>query len=541
VLSFFIFFALISAWSVSVPLYSGPDETSQVIHAAALVRGQLIGTPTSGYHNPSTIVTVPGTFGNGAQLMRCYTFPPGAPASCAAHVKLSDRPAAFSTYNGRYPPLYYAIDGLPTLVTDSTSAVFWMRLLGALMCSILLGLAVMSMAVWSRSPLLPAGFMCSLTPAVIYTGAVVNPNGLEIAAAICFWCSGLILALEHANNPPRGLVVVFAASGCVLTLTRPLSPLWTLLALSAVVILARPRTVWLHFKARRDVRWATAAILTSGVFAVIWVLAAHSLWVIPTGPHVSPNASDSQIVSQAFGQTWTWLHQMVGVMGWLVAPLPVWTYWTWGIATVALVLLSLRTGRIRTTTVLVALVLLTLLLPVFVELVNARTIDLPWQGRYTLPLAVGIVLLAAASAAVEGARTRHWIFASRVLMVLVAVGGVLGYLETLRRYAVGSNGPLLFLNGLWHPVEGNALAVLWYVVATALLVGMLWMLSERNWRHARGLPDRMTETEHCTPESDENHPVLSRDGLQQTHFTEPPHSPALTRLASIPSTSGRWS
>ena len=151
-------------------VYSGPDEPSQVIHAAALVRGQLIGTPDHGYQSPTTTVTVPGTFGNGADLMLCYLWLPTVPASCAAHVKLSEHPGRFSTYSGRYPPLYYAIDGLPTLAIDSTLAVIWMRLLGAFLCSVLLGLALMSIAVWSRSPILPTGFLCALTPAAIYMG-----------------------------------------------------------------------------------------------------------------------------------------------------------------------------------------------------------------------------------------------------------------------------------------------------------------------------------------------------------------------------------
>ncbi len=485
VASTFVVFGLMAAWSVSMPLYSGPDEPSQVIHAAALVRGQLIGTPDAGYQSPSSTVTVPGTFGNGAELMLCYLWHPTVPASCAAHVRLSAHPGRFSTYSGRYPPLYYAIDGLPTLAIDSTSAVIWMRLLGALLCSILIGLALASIAVWSRSPILPTGFLCALTPAAIYMGAMVNPNGLEIAAAICLWCAGLILALEHADDPPRGLIVVLAASGCVLTLTRALSPLWTILALGAVVLLAGPRVVWRHLRTRRDVRWAAVALFACGVFAVTWILVAHSLWVLPAGPPVSPRASDSQIVSQAFGQTWTWLHQMVGVLGWLDTTLPVWTYWAWGISTVALVLLSFGTGRIRTTAVLIALLALTLLLPVCVELVNARTVDLPWQGRYTLPLAVGIVLLAAASASVARARTRLWNIASRVLMVLLAVGGLLAFYETLRRYSVGSAGRLLFLNGPWHPVEGDALAVVWYGVAIALLVGLLWMLPAWDWHRTR--------------------------------------------------------
>ena len=478
-----VMFGLMSAWSVSMPLYSGPDETSQVVHAAALVRGQLIGTPAAGYENPFTYVKVPGTFGNGLELMQCYMFRPTVPASCAAHVKLSAEPTDSKTYSGRYPPLYYAVDGLPTLVADSTWVVILMRLLGALMCSVLLGLAYMAMTVWSRAQMLPAGFLCALTPAAVYMGAMVNPNGLEIAAAICFWCAGILLALEHVHDPPRGLVVLLAASGCVLTFTRGLSPLWMILVLAATVLLAGPRNAWRLLRSRRDVRWAAGALVTSGILASVWILGAHSLWLVPAGPQVTSRASELHIVSQAFGQAGAWLHQMVGVLGWDDTSLPVWTYLAWAAASVTLIAVGLWSGRFRTSIVLVIIILFSFLLPVGIELVKARTIGLAWEGRYTLPLAVGVPLLAAASAGDRAARKQFRLRVARILLALLGMAGVLGYLEVLRRYAVGTSGPLDFVHGPWQPVDGNALAIIWYLAVTALLLAMLWRLTARSDSH----------------------------------------------------------
>jgi hypothetical protein len=47
-----------------------------------------------------------------------------------------------ATYVGRYPPLYYAIVGLPSLVWHTNTAVYMMRLLSGLLCALLLGLAI---------------------------------------------------------------------------------------------------------------------------------------------------------------------------------------------------------------------------------------------------------------------------------------------------------------------------------------------------------------------------------------------------------------
>jgi len=473
-------FIVMAAWSVSMPLYSGPDEASHVIHAAALDRGQIIGTPVAGHENPYTVVTVPGTFGHGSYLMRCYKFRSTVPASCSEATKLSAEPIRASTYTGRYPPLYYAVVGLPTLASTSQWVVIWMRLLGALMCSALLGLALMAITVWSRARILPAGFLCALTPAAIYMGAMVNPNGLEIAAAICFWSAGIILALEHADDPPHGLVVVAAVSGCVLTLCRGLSPLWTILALAAFVLLMGRRRAWTLLKDRRDVQWSAAALLVSGIVATMWILLAHTLWAVPVGkPDSLAQTPELHIVSQALKQTKTWLREMVGVMGWLDTRLPIWTYVAWGLASLALIVVGVWLGRLRASIVLALIGLVALFGPVVLELNDARTVNLIWEGRYSLPLAVGVPLLAAASVGARAIYQRLQLNLARVVLVLLGVGGVLGYLQTLRRYAVGAGGPVDFLHGSWQPIEGNAVAILWYVAATILLVGMLWRLTDR--------------------------------------------------------------
>ena len=75
-------FAVMSAWAVTMPLYSADDEPSQVTHAAALFRGQLIGRPLPGAYPADTRVTVPASFGVGELLDQCYQAKPTVRASC---------------------------------------------------------------------------------------------------------------------------------------------------------------------------------------------------------------------------------------------------------------------------------------------------------------------------------------------------------------------------------------------------------------------------------------------------------------------------
>jgi hypothetical protein len=49
----------------------------------------------------------------------------------------------------------------------------------------------------------------------------------------------------------------------------------------------------------------------------------------------------------------------------------------------------------------------------------------------------------------------------------------LAFMETLRRYAVGTQGPFDLIGARWHPVEGWAVALVWYLVAYGLLLVVL--------------------------------------------------------------------
>ena len=79
-------------------------------------------------------------------------------------------------YNARYPPLYYSIVGLPSLLADSNWAVYLMRLFSAALSSLFIALAVTSAYVWSKNRLLIAGIVIAATPMVMYLAGIINPK-----------------------------------------------------------------------------------------------------------------------------------------------------------------------------------------------------------------------------------------------------------------------------------------------------------------------------------------------------------------------------
>ena len=145
----------------------------------------MVGRPqTTEPDNPVTIVRVPGFLARSNSLRYwCYIFEPDRTAACAPALSGPDHLISLPTYVGHYPPLYYAAVGWPTLLDDGTTGVLWMRLVSALINSSLLGTAL-----WlalRRSRILAVAVLVAATPTVIYYSASVNPNGMEMTAAVC--------------------------------------------------------------------------------------------------------------------------------------------------------------------------------------------------------------------------------------------------------------------------------------------------------------------------------------------------------------------
>lgn len=491
---------LAAAWSLAVPLMASPDEPSHVIKAAAVARGQWsgeLGPEPTGPDRPgaATVVQVPTDYRDAAALPNCFAFQPAQPASCQPAVPPpGDGLVDAETFAGQYPPLYYALVGWPSLVLDAEAGIYAMRLVSALLTALLVG--------WSAyrlhrelGPVALWGVVLAVTPMVLFLGGTVNPQALEIAAALCFWSATLAVALAR-GGPTTSALVQAAVSGAVLVNTRTSSPFWALVVVTVALVAARPG------RAREIVRhpaapWVGLAAFLSTVTAVAWV-AAHPAQV--TGGDLFPQYADPTILVLATtGSGWAYLTNMVGNFGWLDAPAPPATVAAWLVALGAAVLPALAPPaprRARAT--LLGLIAVVAVAPVAFQLPTATDAGLIWQGRYALPVAVGVPLLATAvlAVALRPERTRTGTPASaagghpapgmptvsaaqtvRALLqgtatatiVLVLVGHVAAFYWGTRRYSEGLAGQTLTLAPDWSSPIGFLPAVAGYTVAAAAL------------------------------------------------------------------------
>lgn len=496
------FLGAIAIWSAATPLLAAPDEPSQIVKAAAVAHGELtsvcyyvVGSTTSacnsnttgavGFENLPTfwaLVRAPdSTDPQHSQI--CFKdkkYGVGVlPASCARSLNSPPTPSEIavgynksaSTYQARYPPLYYEIVGLPSHFAGSTIDVYLMRLVSALISALFLALALTAIVIYSANRLLIGGLVIAATPMVLFLAAVVNSSGLEISAAIAFWVGGVILVTERLDAPPPGLVAIVGLSAVILELVRPLSPFWLAISGAVLLMVCERHALALALR-RRSVQMALGLVAVFGIAATWWIVAMHSTDLnLAANPGVPSSVSMTTILETAFRHNRYYLPDMVGVFGWFDTYAPGFSYVIWyALVCGAVLAAALRSARMAA--VLGLFVVAILILPPLIEASHARIDGYTWSGRDLLPFAVGLPILAAASlgsrAPLSEKMSRR---AIRFVIVAAAIAQLGAFYEALRRYAVGTNGPLFgfILHPTWHPAIGIPAALVLELVAIVAL------------------------------------------------------------------------
>lgn len=477
------FFLLGLPWLLTTPLMGAPDEPAHTIRAAAIVRGDAFGLEQeigshrgvriTGYHYR---VYLPESYASLARVSACYAGNPERLPQCARPVDPDTDTVPVATAAGRYPPPYYVLVGLPSLVSAPQPGVYVMRGLSLLLSACMVGVASAALARARARPLAYAGLALAVTPMVPFLAASVNPNGLEVTGAIATWVTGIQLA--RSDRPDPVLVRYFVVAAIAFGLARPTSPIFLAAAVVAILLAWGNRTrLRLLWDDRTSRRWLIGLMAVVGA-AMVWTLATGALESF--GGVGRPDLSRGEILEESWDYTTRRIHQMVAWFGWLDAPGPLSLLhgWEWTAVAFGVGALGLGTWRVRV--VVVLLVAGVLVLPLLAEVMSAQRIGFAWQGRYTLPLAVGVPLLASDTVA---ERVPRWQFTmTAVLLGAWTIGHGLGHVAYLRRLLDGYPAPLLrFLTDpgtSWRPtmgvygtlVAGGAAAVL----AASVLAFIAW-------------------------------------------------------------------
>lgn len=476
--AFLAFFALSAAWALASPLTSVPDEPWHMVKAAATVRGQLHGTPITVVthsgpitnHLPVTGYRLPTAYSFLTNLHECYFNVAHVPASCARNLTALPGTALAGTTAGSNNPLYYLAVGWPSLLSDGPLGMYGMRLVSAALSSAMLASAMVTAFQWSRRRRYPmAAVLAAATPMVLFLNGAVNPNSLEATSAILLWTAILSVLTDPRPELVPRLLTRAGVATIALVSVRQLGPAWALVIVVCAALAGQSGA--LRAVLRRPAVWLwTAVVGVVGVGSIAWTAKFN---VLGTGTGSTyPNLTFMVAAKHTFGLSVEYLRQMVGFFGWLDVRAPYNLAELWFLPVLALLAAAAAAGKLRDVAALVVLAGSVIFIPVLAQGRQAASLNYIWQGRYLLAVAAGLPLLAAAIVAKREPR-REWLHkaTTRLPLAVTASTLVLGFLmfsTTLRRYAVGTRGPLLPLHPAWTPPGTIAGVVLLYLVGAAL-------------------------------------------------------------------------
>jgi hypothetical protein len=379
------FLLLQVAWIIVLPPFAGIDEFDHAYRADAVASGGWLSdrAPTDGR---GMLVAVSPDLVAAAheqcELLR-YTGPDNCnPAGPAPEGRVLIASGASSYY-----PVFYWVVGTAAGPFAGATALYVMRVVAALLCATLVGMAAWS-ATRGPSPWPVVGLLVALTPVLVYSTVVVAPNGLELAAGVALWTSLLQLRVETDPRTQRRLLNIAVLSAVVMCSLRLLGPLWVLLVVATIVLFDRRSAVEVVRRYRHVIVTGAALVAVAvGCFAT-WTLRARSVAVSSGGADpVEESLSPLHVV--------LWAMQSIAAFPYRNQAGPAIVYAVVGALALSLAALAVRVGSGARRRVVVASFAAALLLPLAATLATYDGGEIIWQGRYGLPFGVGFVLLSA--------------------------------------------------------------------------------------------------------------------------------------------------
>ncbi len=402
------------AWMFVIPPFEGSDEFDHAYRAAAAARGQIFVEPTAATRGTGALVVVPDDLVRAAHPA-CTKVSYTTDRECVGRPQGDD--VLIPTGAGRYHPLFYAVVGTVALPFSGSSALLAMRAATALLALGFLALALVSIARWARGPWPFTAAICACTPVVIYSASVAAPNGVEMMAALALW-SALIGLATPGEHPVRLLTLVASLSGATLATLRPLGPLWCLLVAGTVILAIGPtRARAVALLSRRGVLIGAFVVLVAAIQSTVWIIAMDALKLGVAG---GPQRTLGFRAVRAAQEIPAWIFQSIAAFPLRDNPTHPVVYACYLILFVAFLVLGVpRAGRrVRVAIAVVALV--SLAFPLLTTIASYNTFSTAWQGRYGLPYAMGMVLLAGWALDRTGGSLRGPLYAGGAALFVIA-------------------------------------------------------------------------------------------------------------------------
>jgi hypothetical protein len=473
-LAFVGFFLMIAGWSLAAPYDGTPDEMAHIVRAAGVALGQVAPPPAAAIQGTGAFQRVP----QGLVRKNCWAFSEATPASCATPPGSDKTLVSAPTGAGRYNPAYYALVGWPLRFWPGMPGVLLARLIGAAASAALLAGGFVAALRWSRFRLAAVGLVAATTPMALMMTGAVNPSGLEIAAGIALFASGIpLLVRQDGERFDRRLLWQVVISIAVLATLRAAGPLWVVFSAAALLLpfrLARIRRLW----AVKAVRWCVGGLVVVGLAAVAWTLRQKAS---DLGDYRHTTVYSHGRALFAVSQQWReYTDEMVGVMSWLDTRLPEFVYIIWELGVGALILAAVVVGLRLDRWRLFMVFLGGVVVPTLMQVSYLNDNGFVTQGRYMLPVLSGLVLLATFILEERGIGAgRARTIARLTTVTLLPLQMIaLGYTMVRWQHGIPKNYPSLRalnpLAGPWHPVVGSLTPLLVEAAGLVVIGALLW-------------------------------------------------------------------
>ncbi|GCD91782.1 DUF2142 domain-containing protein [Nocardioides sp. LS1] len=455
--------AIQASWILVVPPFRGSDEHDHAYKAAAVARGDFGTTHRAVRGEWGEVVHVPADIVAAAGPV-CESLRYTSDGNCGPMAQLGNGQVEVTSSAARYNPLFYAVIGTAARPFSGGTALYAMRITGAVACTLVLGLAIHLRRRSSRGSWGLACLVLALSPVMLYSTAVAAPNGLEMAAGALTWVALLGLRSRRDLLDSHAFVVGATVGGVLLGFLRTLGPVWLVLII-AIAMLGTPRAHLRELAHRRDLRIGALLVALSSVFGVLWSIGAGTN--APTG---SGSVSGSALPGLPL-QMVLWFLQSVAAFPLRNQPAPPTVYVIVLLAWSILFAAGLRTAKRGQRMMMAATIALALVVPMAITISSYQQLGNAWQGRYGYPFSMGVIIVCGfaldgrAARAARAAEQRWWLPAS--VGVVVIVSELVSQLHVLATEGVSSP-----LAGTSEWVQPSSLLVGLLTIAGGVLVGL---------------------------------------------------------------------
>lgn len=477
-LAFAAFFALSATWALTAPLGTTIDESAHMEWAAAVSDGQF--TP-SRYDQPwgrdvlwvTARVRVPEVIADLGTESGCSARDSEKPVTCASSSSSSNstRLVPSQTIMSPYNPLYYLLVGWPVHVLPGLDGLYAMRLISALLCSLLIACAAVTALRIGRVAF--AGVLVAATPMVLFQAGSVNPNGPEAVGGLLAFTALSALALDPQPSLVRSRLGFFALGSGVVAIVRPAGLEWLAVIAVMAVLLLGARQLYQIVRDRRS--WpALGGLLVAVLYAAAWNFTRGGLNTIPIAHGDGYTLKES--LADSIRGTSGMLQSMIGPFSSSDTFYPFGTEAAW-LCLFGFVLLGAALFATRRQLLVLGIWFAGIvLMPIVANALTAPGLINLWYGRYGLWFAIGLPVYAAM---VIDIRLTVWApVVERRLTSIMGAAVALGHLGMFwyvaRLYGVGLSGSVLPLHFKWEPPLGWDSDCLLLLFGLAVLGVLAW-------------------------------------------------------------------